>query len=102
MGRLGKARRGRSYELSAATLNELIRSKNEWDSLRVQVVVTATEPTKLVRSEGRCILRIAIPPSSSGAGLPEGYTFKEFTYCEDGAPVTEWWPTWPTNPEAEE
>jgi hypothetical protein len=33
-------------------------------------------------------------------GLPDGYTFEEFTICVDGAPETRWWPTWLTNPEA--
>lgn len=33
-------------------------------------------------------------------GLPAGYTFEEFTICDSGTPVTRWWPTWLTNPEA--
>lgn len=35
---------------------------------------------------------------ASGTGLPDGYTFEEFTICVSGAPATRWWPTWTSNP----
>lgn len=38
--------------------------------------------------------------ASGGGGLPDGYTFEEFTICDSGTPATRWWPTWTTNPEA--
>jgi len=38
--------------------------------------------------------------ASGGDGLPDGYTFEEFTICVDGTPETRFWPTWTTNPEA--
>lgn len=38
--------------------------------------------------------------AEGGGGLPDGYTFEEFTICDSGTPATRWWPTWTTNPEA--
>lgn len=35
---------------------------------------------------------------SGASGLPNGYTFEEFTICDSGTPATRWWPTWTSDP----
>lgn len=67
----------------AAALKPLLNMSGEGD---IKVTVSGTN--------------IVFSFTGSGAGLPDGYTFEEFTICDSGTPATRWWPTWTTNPEA--
>jgi hypothetical protein len=63
-----------TYQLDGRLLNALIDSHNAWENLRVELVQSGEEITRLIRSAGGNTLRIVIPPSTGGGALPTGGT----------------------------
>ena len=61
------------------------------------VSVTVTPGGIVVRGEP-ATATTGTTASSSGTGLPAGYTFEQFTICDSGSPATRWWPTWTSDP----
>lgn len=88
------------YTLKGSTLNALIDAANSWQNLRVELVQSSSEITRLLRTPAGATLRIVVPPSGGGAGLPEGVVWEQFTICASGSPATRWMPTSTTDPSA--
>ncbi len=64
------------YKLSGATLNRLIDAANSWENLRVELIVSSEDVTRLIRGAAGATLRIVVPPPASS-----GYEEVELEFC---------------------
>lgn len=84
-----------AFKEAFARLNESIRAVNALLSMegRGGIKIHVAESNVVVEYN----------PDENGTdgidgGLPDGYTFEEFTICDSGTPATRWWPTWTSDP----
>lgn len=65
------------YKISGRTLNALIDAANSWENLRVELVVSTDDVTRMIRAPGGATLRIVIPPQTSTGG---GVSYRELSH----------------------
>lgn len=73
-------------------VDQLVKDQNAITDILRMLRDAKTDGIQFTMTENNITIKV------TKEGLPAGYTFEEFTICEDGTPATRWIPTWTSNP----